>query len=145
MKNLRKRTIIAIIFVLVIITAFIYFVSAVSSVSPPIKKYLYLGSVDQFVSGIQNYASNHPNVAYKITDTVGNHDNGYANYMTIEIKKQHNIRYRLMFEPDNNKVIKTNVNLILAYDETNETGGYQMKAKGVQTLVNQFNDIVLSH
>ena len=45
-----------------------YFVVGVSSTSPPIKKYKYLGSIDQLIHGIQKYSSSDTNVTIKITD-----------------------------------------------------------------------------
>lgn len=136
---MKKGIIIAVIAALVI-GGFIYFVAGVSSVTPPIKKYQYLGSVNQLLSGIQGYASTNPNVTFKITDTVGSRSNGYGIYMTIGMKKNgHDITYRLMCEgDDNNSIVKTKVHLILAFDETAKTGGYQLNGKGIKPLVDDF-------
>lgn len=67
------------------IAIFIYFVTGVSSVSPPIKKYQYFGSVNQLISGFEKYSSNHSALTFKITDTVGVFENGYAYYLTIKM------------------------------------------------------------
>ncbi|MBB2144003.1 hypothetical protein GM921_00770 [Pedobacter sp. LMG 31464] len=139
---MKKTILITIALGFILFTAiFIYFVSGVSSVSPPIKKYQYFGSVNQLLSGFEKYSSNHSDMTFKITDTVGGIENGYAYYMTIEImNNKHNITYRIMCEQNkDDKNIKTNVNLILAFDETNKTGGYQMKGKVVEVLVKQFD------
>ncbi len=138
---MKKGIIIAVIAALVI-GGFIYFVAGVSSVSPPIKQYQYLGTVNQLLSGIQGYASTNPDVNFKITDTVGSRDTGYGIYMDVAIKKNgHDITYHLMCEKneDNSTIVKTEIHLVLAFDETDKTGGYQLNGKGVKPLVDSFD------
>lgn len=132
---------ISIVVLAILIGCFVYFVSGVSAVSPPIKEYQYLGSVNQLIAGMQKYATTNNNVTFKITDTVGSREKGYGIYMTVGIKNNgHDITYRLMSESDdNNSIVKTKVHLILAFDETAKTGGYQLSGKGVRPLVDSFD------
>ena len=140
-----KKTILLLLLIGLSILIFIgvlgYFTSGVSSVTPPIKQYQYIGTVDELISGFKKYSETHANLTFNITDTVGNQDNGYAYYMTIALMKdKHNITYRLKCEQNKgDKTARTNVDLVLAFDETNKTGGYQKKSKGVEPLVNNFD------
>ncbi len=138
---MRLGIIIAIIAAL-IIGGFIYFVAGVSSTYPPIRKYEYLGSFNQFITEIRNYTSINPGVEFKITDTVGSKDNGYATYLIIEMKtNQGNIEYGLKCEEYNSKdnPNKTIISLVEAYNKTRIIGGYSKEAKGIEPLVNNFD------
>jgi hypothetical protein len=120
--------------------AFIYFVSGVSSVSRPIKQYECAGNIDQLISGIQKYTTQHPDVGFRITDTTGRPDD-VAIYMTIEIKTgTSDVEYRWECEQKTNgENTKTIIGLIEAYDKTHNTGGYIKDAKGVKKLVDFFD------
>nr|WP_068886954.1 hypothetical protein [Pedobacter panaciterrae] len=81
------------------ISTYVYRVLSISSVYPPIKKYVYSGSANQLITGIREYVSINSNVSFKITDTVGDINTGYATRVDIEIKHQlHYITYNLQFE-----------------------------------------------
>ncbi len=131
---------ISIIGLIIIIGYFVYFVSGVSSNYPPIRKYEYIGSFNQLITGIRNYTLTNVGVKFKITDTIGNKENGFAIYLNIETKtNQDSIEYGLKCE-DNSKGNSnlTIISLVEAYNKTQNTGGYSKKAKGVDALVNEF-------
>lgn len=140
---MQKRTIIILgLILLSFVGVWIYFAAGVSSVHSPIKKYEYLGSFDQLISGIQKYSSANPDVNYKITDTVGNRDNGYTIYMTIEMRSnRRNIMYELKCEKMKSKgePATTEIKLVGAHDMINKTTGYKIDDTGVKELVNYFD------
>jgi hypothetical protein len=132
---------ISIIGLAIIIGFFVYFVSGVSSTYPPIRKYEYNGSLNRFIIGIRKYALTNTNVKFKITDTVGDKDKGYAIYLEIETKtNQDSIEYDLKCEENNSKGNPnlTIISLVEAYNKTQNIGGYSKKAKGVDSVANEF-------
>jgi hypothetical protein len=141
---MKKKTLLLTIgiFIAVAIGAFIYFVANVSSVSDPIKKYKCSEDVNQFIRSVKIYASAHQDINLDLTDTLGSNESDYhAVYMTIGMKKNgHDITYRLMCETssDHDKTVKTEVHLILAFDQTNKTGGYQANGNGTKPLIDYF-------
>jgi hypothetical protein len=132
---------ISIIGLVISIGYFVYFVSGVSSTYPPIRKYEYRGSFNQLITGIRNYTLTNADVKFKIADTVGNKDNGYAIYLNIETKtNQDSIEYDLRCEEYNSKGNPnlTIISLVEVCNKTQNMGGYSTKAKGVDGLVNEF-------
>jgi hypothetical protein len=140
---MKKGTIVALILVFVIFFgAFVYFVTGVSATGAPIKKYQFFGTINQLLTGLQKYASNNPDMTFKITDTTGNQTNGYAIYMEIKmLRDEHHIQYTLKCEKntDNSNDVETKVELVFAYDATFISGGYQKNARGVKVLVDYFD------
>ena len=136
-----KRTIVIISIGLIIfvIAIFIYFVTGISSTYSPIREYKFSGNVDQFLIAIRKYASTNPDMVFKITDTTGNEKKGFATYISIETK---NIEYSLKFE-NNNTGNNTSIKLVGAYDINRNVGGYSKSAKGMDSLVKQFELNVL--
>lgn len=132
---------------IIVIGVWIYFVTGVSAVYPSIKNYEYSGNINQLVYSMRAYTSTNSNVTFKITDTVDNSKNGYAIYMTIEIKSnKHNIEYGLKCEKNNHgAAAKTIIQLVQAYDKTNNIGGYSKDVKGVKALVDEFDSNILKH
>lgn len=130
--------------VILIVGAFIFFVSGVSAVSDPIKKYEYSGNIDQLLSGVRKLTLRNPNVGFKITDTTGGYSNT-AIYLTINIKNDNkDIEYGWKCEKNNNDTKSTTIiSLVEAYDITNNSGGYIAEGKGVQPLVKVFESILL--
>jgi hypothetical protein len=125
----------------IIISCFVHFVSGVSATYPAIKKYEYSGSFKQLMSNIRNYTSIDSNLSVKITDKVGTKKNGYATYVSIDIKgNPSDIEYSIECEESNSgKLTKTTISLVEAYDKTHNTGGYNKEAKGIKPLVNNFD------
>jgi hypothetical protein len=137
---------ISIIGLVIVLGYFVYFVSGVSSTYPPIRKYEYKGSFNQFITSIRQYTSTNSDVKFKITDTVGNKENGHAIYLNIETKtNQDSIEYGVRCEEYNSKGNPnlTIISLVEAYNKTQNIGGYSKKAKGVDVLVNEFELIIL--
>lgn len=139
---MQKITIIVGLILLSFACVWIYFAVGVSSVHSPIKRYEYLGSLEQLMSGIQRYSSANPDLNHKITDTVGDKENGYAIYMTIEMRsKTRKIMYELKCEEMKyeGESATTEINLVGAHDMVNKTTGYKIDDTGVKELVNYFD------
>ena len=141
--NIKKITLILFpIFLIGFIGAFIYFVTGITSTSPPIKEYGYSGSPDYLISSFQKYVVINRDLTLRITDTTGNANNGYAIFMTLEMKY---IEYGLKFEEDNSSdKSKTTIKLVSAYDKSRNVGGYSKDAEGVDQLVDIFEMSILS-
>jgi hypothetical protein len=137
-----KKTIIIVLGLILVgfVGTCVYRVLSISSVYPPIKKYVYSGSANQLITGIREYVSTNSNVSFKITDTVGDNNTGYATRVDIELKHQmHYITYNLQFEEKKDgMIVKTSIELLGAYDKTGNIGGYIKEAKGVKPLVDVF-------
>lgn len=138
----KKITLILFPIVLIgFIGAFIYFITGITSTSPPIKEYGYSGTANNLISSFQKYAMTNPDLTLRITDTTGNVSNGYAIFMTVRMK---DIEYRLKFEEDNSSAkCKTMIKLVLAYDRSRNVGGYSKDAEGVDVLVDLFDKDIL--
>jgi hypothetical protein len=140
---MKKASIASVVLVVImLIGAFVYFVTRVSGTSASIKKYRYSGSINQLITGLRKYASDNPDMTFKITDTTGTRTDGYDIYMDIKmIKDKHHLEYSLMCEKsnDNSEPAATKVELVLAYDATNNSGGYRMGARGIKPLVDNFD------
>jgi hypothetical protein len=130
-----------------LISVWIYFVGGVSAVYPPIKKYEYVGTTNQLLLDIQQNNLSNTSIVSHITDTVGTKENGYAFYMSIEIKNNEmNVLYDIKCQEENGE--KTEIKLVSVNDRTNNIVGYQLEDKGVKALVKKFemyfiNPIVL--
>src|ERR1700676_4229830 len=107
-KNLMKTKLIilvaSILGLVIIISCFVHFVSGVSATFPPIKQYEYSGSFKQLMSNIHNYTSVDSNLRVKNTDKVGTKKNGYATYVSIDMKsKRSDIEYSIKCEESNSE------------------------------------------
>jgi hypothetical protein len=81
-------------------------------------------------------------MSFEITDTTGNSINDYAIYMDVKmIKDRHHFEYTLKCEKnnDNSEPATTKIELVFAYDATNNSGGYQASAPGVKVIVSNFD------
>ena len=120
----------------------IYFGASISSTYPPIKKYEYPSTFSQLISAIHNYASIDSAITFKITDTTGYKEDGYAIYLDIETKiNRSNIEYDIKCEEhnSNDNLYKTEISLVGAIDKTLIIGGYSKDAKGIKPLVDEFD------
>jgi hypothetical protein len=124
----------------------IYFVGGISATSPPIKTYEYSGTTSQFASNIKAFVTRTPDIFYKIDDTIGNSENGYAENMTIKDSTNgKKIEYGLRYEKigDDKKRPKTKISLFSIFGEDYKTGGYTMKGPGITPLLKTFDDSFL--
>lgn len=145
MRN-KSSIISAFVVGLIIIIGFLmYFVSSISATYPAIKKYEFVGSSEQLMSNLNSYADSYSSVSLKIADKVGSEENYYATFITIEMQiNERSIEYSIKCEENSVKKLKTTtISLVEAYDKTNNTGGYDKEAKGVKSLVNEFDDFFL--
>ena len=98
------------------------------------------------IKTIKKYVSAHPAVSFKLTDVVGDKENGFGHEITINLKfDNHDLEYDLNCEDINlrdNKTV-TNIKLIGALDLTNGAGGYGINAIGMYTLLNIFNSYII--
>lgn len=121
----------------------IYFVGNVSAILPSIKEYEYQGNANQLMAKFKLFASIKSNLTFRVGETLCNKSNGYAYDITLKIKDQSDdLLYELKFEEINS--IKTKVLLIGAHDLTNNTGGYGIKAVGINILLDKFESKILS-
>jgi hypothetical protein len=124
-----------------VVGGFIYFVSGISSVSPPIATYSYAGRIEGLVSGIQEYGSTNQTISFKVTDSVGTDSDTYALYVNIGIKNQdRNVMYNLSFKPidGSDRTKGTLVLFIGAHDLTRKIGGYSINDNEVRDMLNYF-------
>ena len=139
----RATILVSILAFIIVIGGFVYFVAGVSATSAPIKKYQYSGSMSQLITGLRKYASNNPAISFRITDTTGSRADGYAIYTAIEATKNlHQLEYHLRCEEsdNNSEATTTKIALVFAYDATNNSGGYQKNGRGVNVLVDRFDE-----
>jgi hypothetical protein len=139
---MRKIALIAVALFLIGLLFFsINFVGEFSPSSSSIKKYLYLGSSEEFISNIQQFSTKDKSIFFKITDTTGNAKDGYAIFITVELKQFNNdFLYSLKCEKNKKaKQAQTIIEMVMAYDKIKIAGGYNKDAKGVAHLVNYFD------
>jgi hypothetical protein len=108
-----------------------------------IKKYSYSGSVDEFISHVQEFSKKNSNMNFKITDTTGVTETGLRFYLKIDLKNKGSYRqYSLACENRDSKDISlgTTMDMAMAYDSASNTGGYWKEAKGIIPLVSYFDN-----
>ncbi len=139
-----KKTIILIV-VLVVVGAlfFIYVLRQLTPGDNSIKDYRYNGSVDNLIMNIQSYAKAKPGISFKITDTTGNAESGFAYYMDIELKDNKSDFLFTIKCKDGKKhdssAAQTDAKLIFAFDRVHIIGGYNKDAQGIEPLVKAFD------
>jgi hypothetical protein len=132
----------SVLFIISFIGGCLYFVGGVSATYAPIKIYDYAGSKDKFETGIRNLTNDHKYISYKITDTVGTREDGYAYYSNITLNRSSNrIEYGVKYEMIKDKL---EIRLVEAIDLTNLKGGYSKKAAGLDPLLKEFNLEILN-
>ena len=138
----RKNLLFVFIIISILIVAFsaIYFVTGVSSVYEPIKRYQFNGTVSQLVQKTNLYCSSNRNIVFNTEDTVGNQDNGYAFHYTVVINfNGSSTEYDLKLEETSEqKQIKTIISVVGAHDYSKKLGGYKFEDKGVTDLISNF-------
>ncbi|TWR26550.1 hypothetical protein FPZ43_15465 [Mucilaginibacter pallidiroseus] len=119
----------------------IYFVVGISDTFPPIRVYNCSGRVSEFEAGIDKISKTEKNITYKITDTVGSKDNGFAMHMTIIITSaKRSIEYNIKYESNDTQ---TKLALIMANDWASKLGGYGIKADGMYELLSVFEKKII--
>jgi len=128
--------------ILAFIAVLIKFSGGFSTVYSPIKEYSYSGSVEELFDHVQTFSAQDSNVISKRTDTTGNVRNGYVYYMDIELNNNHHHGlYSIACESRNNNLKSgTVIKLVMAIDTINNIGGYNKQAKGINSLVNIFDN-----
>jgi hypothetical protein len=127
---------------IVIMVALIFFmgkcflmVACISCTTPPIKTYRYVGSMDQFEYNVKHFILVNPTMSCSITRRGGVND---ARDIVIKTKSNNNnIKYDLVLYKFNDA---TDVDLSDIYDETNHTGGNDIKQKAVSDLYDDFKN-----
>jgi hypothetical protein len=139
----KKIIIIIAISLVGIISIFVYFVTGISSKYPPIEEYNYSGTLNELITGLRNYAAVNNSVTFKIKDTTGNEESGYATYMSVELE---DVEYNLKCEEDHdsNKA-KTVIILVGLFDKRQNIGGYSKDSKDINALADKlYRDILIS-
>lgn len=119
----------------------IYFVAGISDTFPPIRVYNCSGTVTEFEAGIDKISKNEKGITYKITDTVGSKDVGFATHMTLVITSvKRSIEYDIKYENNYNQI---KLALIMANDRASKLGGYGIKADGMYELLSVFEKRII--
>ena len=121
----------------------IYFVGGVSATIPPIKKYIFQGNVEQFGKSLEKYASFNPNLKFKISrrDSSNKVDDGGRDIDIEAQKSDVHITYALVCENvEKDNTINTEIDLVEARDTTHNIGGYGIKADGMKSLLDYFEN-----
>ena len=113
----------------------------VSATSPPIRTYIYKGTLSEFETGVRRLTRSDSYITYEITDTLGNINIGYTKRMSIfYVTNKRNVKYELKYEVVDSQMT---VKLIMAYDPKNNIGGYSLKTTGDKELLIIFENEVL--
>lgn len=114
----------------------VYFVGGVSATFPPIRTYNCIETPGQFETAVKELTKSDTSITYNITNVVGDHNTGYATYMTLFVKTpKRTIEYEVKYEKEE---AVTKVGLIFAYDRARNLGGYGIKASGMSALLDTF-------
>jgi len=143
MRNLTK--ILVVLISICFIGGCIYFVGGVSATIPPIKKYIYKGSIIQFGNLLNTFIVSHSNVEYKITARDSGNLNVNFRDIAIDVKKgTDSLSFGLVCEENStNGVWETELDLVEAMNKTKLTGGYGSKADGLKPLLDYFESDLL--
>lgn len=117
-----------------------YFVSNISAVYPPIKKYELQMSQSDFRQFINYNKHDTLDFEFNLTDSTGNKETGFYYYVDCKIKNVgfdnlFNFKY---YKNETNNFIT--LNLIGAFNLSSNIGGYKMKDNGVPELTEIFEN-----
>jgi hypothetical protein len=137
---MRKGSIIVVgLILLFFIGKCIYFVGGVSSTIPPIKAYLYRGSVDQFGEALEKYAASNSDRGFRISHLAGSGDID----LQIHTTDKH-LAFGLMCRKvEGVDVINSEIDLVEARDMAHNIGGYGINADGMKELLKYFENNIL--
>jgi len=120
-----------------------YMVACISCTIPHIKDYKCAGTVNGFEIALKSLANNHRNITYKIRDTVGTKDVGFAYDIDINLTDSVNsFLYNIRCEGSPGG--KLAVGLIGAFDLNHKKGGYGLKANGIEEVLRVFDTNILT-
>ena len=143
---MKKTLVLYVLFpIILVLGAFVYFVSQFTAVYPPIRKFEYSKSVTDFNNDLRILTSKRTNISYQLTDTTGNKETGYAYYFNIKvIGSEKNNEFNLAFKTEENwKGDKKNtISLVGAYDVIHNVGGYSKESEGIDRLAKAFEQDV---
>lgn len=140
---MRKSSIIVVgLILLFFIGKCIYFVGGVSATIPPIKTYIYRGSVKQFYVVLEKYALSDSDSKVRILPR-GDIING-GRWIDIEmVKNNANVTYSLTCSNvKNGNTSNSEIELTYAGDITHNTGGYGIAAVSIKPFLNTFESIL---
>lgn len=118
----------------------------ISSIYDPIKSYKFMGDEGKLIDNLFKYSAYTQQTTFQITDSIYDTNAKTVNYyIVIRIKdSSHSLAYYLNFKPDIQNKNLLNLNLTGAFDEKNNTGGFKIDDKGVNSLVKFFENDFLS-
>lgn len=138
-----KKTILLIfaLAVILVVGGIVYFVSGITEVSPVVKKYEFVGNINELILGIRQFADGNPQVVFSMGDTAGYGKLRLRGLMKVEIKNGGTaIEYDLACQKsqDNNGSSVVDIDITGVYDKLNHIGGYTSGIKEVEPLIQVF-------
>ncbi|WP_276090477.1 hypothetical protein [Pedobacter sp. JY14-1] len=124
-----------------------YFASQISAVYPPIKTYVYNGVDYSLQQSIEDVVNRDSTLSFTITGVTGIGE-PHKYYADVSYKRgTHRYIFNINYETKksfwrNNKY--TDLALTGTFDETNKTGGYLKKDKGVNDMVILLEEILIN-
>jgi hypothetical protein len=123
---------------------FAYFAGAVSAVYDPLRSYNYPLSMDELKKGLAQTVRSNPDLTFNLTDSTGLGKGDPYYYADIFVKDapveyEFLIKYNKKSKWFDNK-IKSEISLIGAFDRIHRTGGYRPEDKGIEKLINIFDE-----
>jgi hypothetical protein len=126
---------------------FAYFVGGVSGTIDPIKTYEFNLTKDELRGQLDKITSSIPGCRFRLTDSTGTKDNRayHCNIIFLDINRAYD--YNIEYEKEENfwnKISKSNLSLIGAFDNRHNTGGYRIEAEDVQRLTDIFEKEIIN-
>jgi len=142
------RKLISAVGAVLFIGACVYFVAGITAVSPPIKTYVYRKSITALKDGLKKIAISNKDLSYHAGDITGDANIGYRYYINVYIKQANrDLQYTIFYDKTDYwfKKNTTQISLVMAYDRTNDLGGYSLKANGIDSLIKIFEQEIITN
>lgn len=117
-------------------------IACISCTNPHIKDYEAVGNTRKFEIALGNLTRDHRYLTYKMTDTVGDKDVGFAYYIDLKrINGIDTLLYNIRYEENHQNTLT--VGLVGAFDLSKGTGGYGITANGMADIIKVFDTEIL--
>ncbi len=145
MKNKIKKILlpVSVTIVLLIIGTYIFIVSQLTAVYPPVKEYILTATVPGLKRKMLDLFKDKVKYTHVFTDTTGDNETGYAYYGDLRIDT-HNKKYEYQYKYLQNAGVwrtegTSKIELIGAFNLTDSLGGYKKEDEGMKDLVEIFD------
>lgn len=143
--RLEKKFLIG--FVISVFVFAIYFATQVSAVYPPIKSYEFTLTKDELRFQLDQIVKSQSTLSFVLTDSIGTEKDGRDYHCDIIINGPNKLEYNIIYKKENSfwdNNVKSEIELIGAWDKTRWIGGYRIEDPEVEKLIGVFENQIIN-